>query len=180
MWVNPPPDKRAEAAAARQALAPQVREPGQWTQSSSRWLNCVAQQPTVAALLSCLTLHTKGSPLLKECVRSIICPSITKRYCTAHQPHPATCQQCTRSTYHTPNIGVLSSALPLQAYSQRSDHLAAVAAYNGWVAARAAGGRGAAADFVRQHFVSEQVRSSWRWDFCVHLRPACRAGISSQ
>jgi hypothetical protein len=46
----------------------------------------------------------------------------------------------------------------LQAYRQRSDHLAVVAAYNGWVAARAAGGRGAGADFARQHFVSEQVR----------------------
>jgi hypothetical protein len=54
------------------------------------------------------------------------------------------------------------SALPLQAYSQRSDHLAAVAAYNGWVAARAAGGRGAAAEFARQHFVSEQVRKTVR------------------
>eukprot|EP00882_Tetradesmus_deserticola_P010798 GHRQ01011407.1.p1 GENE.GHRQ01011407.1~~GHRQ01011407.1.p1 ORF type:complete len:312 (+),score=103.42 GHRQ01011407.1:429-1364(+) len=48
-------------------------------------------------------------------------------------------------------------ALAPQAYSQRSDHLAAVAAYNGWVAARAAGGRSAGAEFARQHFVSEQV-----------------------
>jgi hypothetical protein len=87
MWVNPPPDKRAEAAAARQALAPQVRQPGQWAQSSSRWLNRVAQQPTVAALFSCVTLHTRD--LL--CSRSVaqyrhtFAPQ-SPSYCTAHQP----------------------------------------------------------------------------------------------
>lgn len=47
----------------------------------------------------------------------------------------------------------------LQALAQRSDHLALIAAFNAWTAARAAGGRGAGADFARQHFLSEQVRT---------------------
>lgn len=46
---------------------------------------------------------------------------------------------------------------PVQALAQRSDHLAVIAAFNAWTAARAAGGRGAGADFARQHFLSDQV-----------------------
>jgi hypothetical protein len=49
-------------------------------------------------------------------------------------------------------------AHPSQAFAQRSDHLALIAAFNGWVAARAVGGRGSGTDFARQHFLSEQVR----------------------
>lgn len=45
----------------------------------------------------------------------------------------------------------------LQALAQRSDHLAVIAAFNAWTAARAAGGRGAAADFARTHFMNDQV-----------------------
>lgn len=62
-----------------------------------------------------------------------------------------------------------------QALAQRSDHLALIAAFNAWTAARAAGGRGAGADFARQHFLSEQVRTYPWFDFlgegvcCWHL-----------
>ncbi|KAF8055672.1 DHX57 [Scenedesmus sp. PABB004] len=48
-------------------------------------------------------------------------------------------------------------ALAPQAYAQRSDHLALVAAFDGWSAARAAGGRGAGREFAQANFVSEQV-----------------------
>jgi ATP-dependent RNA helicase DHX57 len=45
----------------------------------------------------------------------------------------------------------------------KSDHLAVVAAYNGWVAAVERGGRGAGQDFCAQHFVSDQAMEvRWR------------------
>jgi len=50
------------------------------------------------------------------------------------------------------------SCWSLQAYSQRSDHLALIAAFNGWSGARAAGGRLTGAEFARQYSLSEQVR----------------------
>lgn len=51
-----------------------------------------------------------------------------------------------------------------QAYAQRSDHLAIVAAFNGWAAARASGGRSAGSDFARASWLSEQV---WLEQFFV-------------
>jgi hypothetical protein len=52
---------------------------------------------------------------------------------------------------------------PLQALVQRSDHLAVIAAFNAWTAARASGGRGAAADFARSHFMNDQVGAWGAW-----------------
>lgn len=73
--------------------------------------------------------------------------------------HRRLCSSAVFVTFDAVRVRVVTwSAVLVQAYSQRSDHLAVVAAYNGWVAARAAGGRSAGADFARQHFVSEQVR----------------------
>jgi len=43
------------------------------------------------------------------------------------------------------------------AYDYRSDHLALVAAFAGWEAARRKGGRRAAAEFSARSFVSDQV-----------------------
>lgn len=44
-----------------------------------------------------------------------------------------------------------------QAYAQRSDHLAIVATFNGWLSARAIGGRVAALDFAKTYHASDQV-----------------------
>jgi hypothetical protein len=48
-------------------------------------------------------------------------------------------------------------AVAAAAYAQRSDHLAIVAAYNGWLSARAAGGRREAAEYCSKSFLSYQV-----------------------
>lgn len=61
---------------------------------------------------------------------------------------------CASITYEHVSLPTHS---PKQAFAQRSDHLAVIAAFNAWSAAKAAGGRGAAADFARQHFMSDQV-----------------------
>lgn len=50
-------------------------------------------------------------------------------------------------------------AVAAAAYAQRSDHLAIVAAYNGWLSARAAGGRREAAEYCSKSFLSYQVRA---------------------
>jgi hypothetical protein len=55
------------------------------------------------------------------------------------------------------SCAVCHAVRAVQAVAQRSDHLAVIAAFNAWSAARAAGGRGAGADFARQHFLSDQV-----------------------
>jgi HrpA-like RNA helicase len=47
------------------------------------------------------------------------------------------------------------------AYAYRSDHLALVAAFAGWEAARRQGGRRAAAEFASQNFVSDQASRVW-------------------
>jgi len=51
-----------------------------------------------------------------------------------------------------------------------------ITAFNGWLTARAAGGRGAAADFARQNFLSDQVgvwlaklRGCWQWLLLLRL-----------
>jgi hypothetical protein len=46
----------------------------------------------------------------------------------------------------------------MQAYAQRSDHLAIIAAFNGWLAARGACGRAGGGEFARRHWLSEQAR----------------------
>eukprot|EP00879_Flechtneria_rotunda_P019881 GHRR01020897.1.p1 GENE.GHRR01020897.1~~GHRR01020897.1.p1 ORF type:complete len:959 (+),score=404.55 GHRR01020897.1:326-3202(+) len=64
-------------------------------------------------------------------------------------------------------------ALAPQAISQRSDHLAVIAAFNGWSAAKASGGRSASVDFCQQYFVSEQVLeaiANGRLDFASTLQ----------
>lgn len=48
-------------------------------------------------------------------------------------------------------------ALAPAAYDFRSDHLALVAAFAGWEAARRRGGRRAAAEFSGRNFLSDQV-----------------------
>jgi hypothetical protein len=79
--------------------------------------------------------------------------------------HRRLCSSAVFVTFDAVRVRVVTwSAVLVQAYSQRSDHLAVVAAYNGWVAARAAGGRSAGADFARQHFLSEQVHRLCCWD----------------
>lgn len=49
-------------------------------------------------------------------------------------------------------------ALAPAAYAYRSDHLALVAAFAGWEAARRQGGRRAAAEYSMRNFISDQVR----------------------
>ena len=51
-------------------------------------------------------------------------------------------------------------ALAPAAYAYRSDHLALVAAFAGWEAARRRGGRRAAAEFSSAHFLSEQAMAA--------------------
>lgn len=91
--------------------------------------------------------------------------------CAAHVPmhlrpcHPtdATCDRCNSS--HLDVCFNLSDfelchghSHVVQALTQRSDHLAVIAAFTAWSSARAAGGRAAGAEFARQHFLSDQVR----------------------
>eukprot|EP00775_Hariotina_reticulata_P004412 gene4412-4665_t len=70
-------------------------------------------------------------------------------------------------------VNAARQALAPQAYSQRSDHLAVIAAFNGWIAARTAGGRSGGVDFARQYSLSDQVLEAvakGRLDFAVTLQ----------
>lgn len=102
MWVNPPPDKRGEAAAARQALAPQVHGCEAWiTNAAFETLQKETNQCTsrlLSAACSCIIAYSpvRGTST-RLCISQLavfsrnMCCSATLHWLTSLLPRAALC-----------------------------------------------------------------------------------------